>query len=715
MTTPESLLGKELNEFVLVEYIACGAMGLVYKAKDTKMDRPVALKLVSKMTDLAPAMAEARRRLKNEAQAAGRLTHPNIVTVHGWGETEDFLYICMEYVSGRTLTEILQEEKIMPPREALPLFEQILMALEAAAAEQIVHRDIKPTNIMVMKDNRVKVMDFGIAKLPSMHLTVTGTVLGTPYYMSPEQISGRNVDIRSDIFSLGAVLYQVLTGEKPFEGESTAVLTYKIMHTNPIPPRELNVHIPEPLEKICLKALVKDPGLRYQSPSEMLKDLRSLMRMGPTAVHEPDMDQTVFGPTASGVGKIQEPPFQAQSFAYGSPTEPDALPSTRTAREEPQSGEAEILPEKSWRPSKRVVVGLTLALITALGGGMAVIKFRKVLQPPQIASKDDVIQDDSGEKRSPKSTETASPSLPTATVQPGMSVEDLIHQAETLATSNPSHARKLLEDAISLDPNHLKAVLALANLLDQNKDFAAAMEQYKNALRINSKDPGVNFRLASLYLDQGNYDEALKYFESCKTLSPMNRDEVLTNLGIIYTAKKDLFKAQDYFKKALDANKKNETAHRLLSESVSQMTAEAKEQMQTNPDKAQKMLKRAISLDADNFEANFQLARLLTLKKDYSGAIQEYLKLLSHNKESPDVYFNLGQVYMGLGNYDRAILCYESCRKLSPTYQDEVLTNLGICYYKKNNHSRAQALFKEAVKLNPNHETAGMYLKKLER
>ena len=293
MFNPGSLVGKNIDQFRLDEFIGQGAMGIVFKAFDNILHRTVALKLISKQAEFStPAMVEARKRLIQEAQAAGRLSHPNIVTIHSYGETEEYQYICMEYITGRTLAEVLYEQKVLAVEDAADIFEQILMALDAANKEQIVHRDIKPTNIMIMDDKRAKVMDFGIAKIPSLSITTTGTVLGTPYYMSPEQISGQKVDIRSDIFSVGAVLYQVLTGERPFEGESTVTLAYKIVQVEPIPPKILNVHIPQNIEGICKKALTKDPGLRYQTPAEMLQDLRIAMHKG-APVQPAAVDTTV--------------------------------------------------------------------------------------------------------------------------------------------------------------------------------------------------------------------------------------------------------------------------------------------------------------------------------------------------------------------------------------------------------------------------------------
>ena len=275
IASQNTLIGIKVDQFRLDEYLAQGAMGLVFKARDTTLDRTVAIKLISKKDDLTVEMAEARRRLIQEAQAAGRLTHPNIVTIYSYGDTEEFQYICMEYVVGRTLAEVLRECPVLDIEEALSIFEQILQALDAASHEGIVHRDIKPANIIITTEGKVKVMDFGIAKLPSLSMTTTGTVLGTPYYMSPEQISGQKVDTRSDIFSVGAVLYQALTGTRPFEGESTVALVYKIIQSEPVPANILNVRTSASVANVIKKALAKDPFQRFQTPAEMLHALKS--------------------------------------------------------------------------------------------------------------------------------------------------------------------------------------------------------------------------------------------------------------------------------------------------------------------------------------------------------------------------------------------------------------------------------------------------------
>lgn len=265
---PQGLVGKQIRQFMLEKLIAKGSTGLVFKARDMVLDRVVALKLISK-DDALPYSIEARRRFILEAQAAGRLSHPGIVTVYSYGETDDFQFICMELVRGHTLAEVLAEEKRLSVKRALNLFQQVLLALEASHKAGIVHRDIKPSNLMVDRDGRLKVMDFGIAKISSLSITTAGTILGTPYYMSPEQITGSMVDIRSDLFSIGAVIYQALTGEKPFDAETHTALAYLIVNVEPVHPTITNPDIPEIICDIIHKAMMKDPAERYQTPGEM--------------------------------------------------------------------------------------------------------------------------------------------------------------------------------------------------------------------------------------------------------------------------------------------------------------------------------------------------------------------------------------------------------------------------------------------------------------
>lgn len=374
MSEPDSFLGKQIERFRIDRYIARGAMGMVFEAHDTTLDRKVAIKVVLKDEEGGPSPEHVRKRFVQEAKIAGRLSHPNIVTVHTYGETDDLQYICMEYVEGKTLSQLLKRRKVLNPEMAFLLFEQILSALETAHQMEIVHRDMKPANIMVTPSGRVKIMDFGIAKTPALSLTASGTILGTPYYMSPEQISGRPVDTRSDIFSAGAVLYQTLTGYRPFDGETTSTLMYTIGHTEPIPPRDLNEAIPPALCKVIGKAMAKDPDKRYQSPSEMLQDLRNAMQKEslPEPTPATTWRSTGIDDGPQETGKVQEPPGGMDSLAGKEESrEAEAPPPPASS---PEAAHC-IAKKKSSR--RRSVVVLCVLLIAGAGA----VTFQQYLNP----------------------------------------------------------------------------------------------------------------------------------------------------------------------------------------------------------------------------------------------------------------------------------------------------------------------------------------------
>lgn len=256
-------------------------MGLVYKATDPNIGRSVALKTM-RLDVHGIEQEEMLRRFKNEARSAGVLSHPNIVTIYDAGEDQGLFYIAMEFIEGRTLAEVLQEHRVLPVDQVISITRNICAGLDFAHNKGIVHRDIKPANIMVTPDGTAKIMDFGIAKV-SGSLTSTGQVLGTPNYMSPEQVKGRQLDGRSDLFSLGVMLYEMLTGEKPFMGQGVTTIIYKIVNENPIPPRDLDLTIHPGLSAVVTRTLAKDPYERYQSGAELIRDLESYKSYGTDA------------------------------------------------------------------------------------------------------------------------------------------------------------------------------------------------------------------------------------------------------------------------------------------------------------------------------------------------------------------------------------------------------------------------------------------------
>ena len=281
----DKMIGKMLdNRYELLDVIGSGGMAVVYKAKCHRLNRLVAVKVLK--SDLAED-ADFRRRFRDESQAVAMLSHPNIVSVYdvSRGETE---YIVMELIDGITLKQYMEKRGQLNWREALHFITQIMKALSHAHSRGIIHRDIKPQNIMVLRDGSVKVADFGIACLANSANTLTQEALGSVHYMSPEQAKGDRTDARSDIYSAGVVLYEMLTGRLPFEGDNAVSVAIQHLSSVPLSPREINPDVPEALELICMRAMASDIEKRYASADEMLADLEEF-RKNP----EVDLDFTI--------------------------------------------------------------------------------------------------------------------------------------------------------------------------------------------------------------------------------------------------------------------------------------------------------------------------------------------------------------------------------------------------------------------------------------
>jgi serine/threonine-protein kinase len=362
---------ETLGKYEIRRQLGRGAMGTVYEGFDPIIERIVAIKTVRLPESSDDETAEEIARFRREAQAAGRLIHPNIVGVFDYGETADLAYIVMEYVDGPPLKSLLDKNERFPVPRIAQIMEDLLAGLQFSHERGVVHRDIKPANLMLTKSGQAKIADFGIARIESSSMTQAGTVLGTPAYMSPEQFMGQVVDARSDIYSSGVLLYQLLTGERPFEGSMSAIM-HKALNTEPPAPSQISVTVPRPFDPVVRKAMAKRPDDRYSSAAQFMAAIRAAVAAPPAGPDLPEEngDATmVVTPPSPAAGR---PPLSAATLAA-------SIAPPAAARTAEAAGPAER-PGKSGLP---IFIGAGIAGLAVLGGiGYFVLAGKPAVSPP---------------------------------------------------------------------------------------------------------------------------------------------------------------------------------------------------------------------------------------------------------------------------------------------------------------------------------------------
>jgi len=430
---------KQYGRYEVVEEIGAGAMGAVFKARDPVMDRVVAVKTIHASALVGPLADQYRERFTREARAAGRLAHPGIVTVFDAGVEGDTPYLVMEYVPGRTLEDVLNTGEHYPLEKVCEIGQQVAEALAYAHANGVIHRDIKPANIQLTgTPERAKIMDFGVAKLAQAQVTSTGTLLGTPSYMAPEQFTGMPLDGRSDLFSLGVILYWMATGDKPFSGDTITAVSYKIVHTEPIAPRQLNPGLPQPIEAVILKCLAKDPAARYQTGDELAADLAALrtgqttatasgIRSAAPAVSPGSTISTAATVPLSASAQLRRSGMQAPAQPAAPSSAPPAGPARSAATSAPRPPAPEIPrrvippPQLQRSSAKTWIYVLAAVLVVAVLWGAGAAKRKREREAAELAASQQsaaVAADQTAAQRQTASPPSPAPVNPSATTEP---------------------------------------------------------------------------------------------------------------------------------------------------------------------------------------------------------------------------------------------------------------------------------------------------------
>ena len=433
---------SKAGRYEITGEIGRGAMGVVYRADDPFIGRTVAVKTLA-ISEQGTGLSkeELLNRFQTEARAAGLLTHPNIVVVYDAGEEEGLFFITMELVEGKSLEALRDAGQLFPLPRVLRIMEQACSALQFAHDRNIVHRDIKPANLMLTPDDTVKVTDFGTAKILQFGtVNQTAHVMGTPSYMSPEQVKGKVVDGRSDIFSLGVLLYEMVTGEKPFPGQNITTVIYKIVNEEPVAPRQLDPSIHPGLNAVILKALAKEPSERYQQCRDLMEDLRNYRSLSEA--------QNPAATLPLGIGS-------AHSRAAAQSVEAQIVARSRSGQtraqgpsQTPALGRSSAFLVSSPRPEKKTTLATMLAAIFLLGVIVfGVQKIRPVVEAAHKSREAGAAAPTAGNEATPRIA--SDPAPPQATPENTTSAEPALEPAATLA---PPSAKSPAAPARSLSP-----------------------------------------------------------------------------------------------------------------------------------------------------------------------------------------------------------------------------------------------------------------------
>ncbi len=671
------MIGKTILHYKILEKLGEGGMGVVYKAEDSKLKREVAIKFLPHHIS---ANKEERQRFEIEAQAAAALNHPNIATIHAIEEYDNQFFIVMEYLEGSELKEKISKGKLSLD-ESLDIIEQIAKGLQAAHQKGIIHRDIKSSNIMITQTGTVKVMDFGLAKVRgTSQITKFGTTLGTTAYMSPEQSRGEHVDHRTDIWSLGVIMYEMLAGRMPFKGDFEQAVIYSILNEDPESIVSIKDGIPIKLEQIVRKSLIKDPDNRYQSMDEIIKDLKEIKNKKEIAAESekaiavlpfenisPDKETDYFADGLAeeliiNLSKIKEVKViaRANTFQYK-----ETKKDLKTIGRELGVQYLMVGSVRKFKDDLRISVQLIEAVkSTQIWGETYKGKLADIFDIQEKVSKE--IVEALMVKLSPaeKVNLTKRPTLNAEAFDCYLKGRNLL---SSRTKSNLDFAILLFEKAVELDPRFASAYAALGE---------AYGTMYRDFDRIES------------WLDKA-LDVSLKALMYDSSLS-----EAYASLGLAYFGKNELDDALSATKKAIELDPANDNAYWILSRIYH--TADRDKE-------ATEALEKAISINHEFLIAYSDLQMYyerLGEKEKYQHTLEAVVRVSPGYliKHPEDTYRRMSYAVTLaiLGDADKAKIEGEKAIELSPN--DPIMMYYGACLYSRlNEKDRAVELLTDAV------------------
>lgn len=725
------MVGQTISHYEITEKLGEGGMGVVYKASDTKLDRTVALKF---LPFDSTSKDKDKKRFLREARAAARLNHPNICSIHSIQEHDGLQFIEMEYVEGVTLREKMQKSDRLPLKECRDYATQIIKALAAAHEKSIIHRDIKPENILVDTEGRIKVMDFGLAKLKDLpHFTQSGSTVGTATYMSPEQMKSEEIDERSDIFSFGIVLYEMLTGVHPFKAEYEQALMYNILNEHPEGPSSIRKDVDRELEDIVVRCLKKSREDRYRTAGEILSQLQSgaepLSRMGDKANNKLSRFQWLpqymrLGPKARAAAAIllvltlgvlwlyptvfgggsQEPipdekhivvlPFENLS----SQEIPEAINdgimevlASKITRMESYEGSISVVPTSEVREARSEGITGIKEVTSRFGANLAVNGSLQRVDN-QLLLTINLVDGNSMRQIRSSVLQMKWDNLVALQEKVARKLTDMLEvelkekTVQTFAVANTQPS--------SIYQQYLKGQGYLSRFEDP-ESIDSAIEIFK---KIVEKDTGyvrayadlaeAYWRKYELTRNTEWTDHALKYGRKAINLSEEYVPEAFITMAIIKNSRGQHKEALDFLN---DLEGPEINSYQALTEQ-----AEAYQGL-GQPEKAEKMYLKAIERKPKYWGGYNNLGVFYYNQGQVKKAAEVFDKLLENAPNNFRAFSNLGGIYFNRGMFEKALSAWHQSIAIEPNFR--AYDNLGTYYYRKKDFNEAIRMYKRAIEL----------------